>query len=116
MLSSGYLYAYYGKAEAVRAKMREELDGVFKNVDLVATPTAPTPAFKLGEKEDPLSMYRQDIFTVPVNLTGVPAISLPMGQVGREGVMLPVGMQLIAPHAGEARLFDLGKRAYDSKL
>ncbi len=114
VLSSGYFDAYYGKAEAVRAKMREELGNVFKSVDLVVTPTAPTPAFKIGEKEDPLSMYRQDIFTVPVNLTGVPALSVPMGKVDREGTMLPVGIQFIAPHVGEARLFDLGKRAYDA--
>lgn len=114
VLSSGYFDAYYGKAEAVRAKMRAELGEVFKNVDLVVTPTAPTPAFKIGEKEDPLSMYRQDIFTVPVNLTGVPAISIPMGKVDREGSMLPVGIQFIAPHAGERRLFDIGKRVHDA--
>lgn len=116
VLSSGYYDAYYGKAEALRAKMREELDKVFKKVDFVLTPTAPTPAFKIGEKEDPLSMYRQDIFTVPVNLTGVPALSLPMGTVVRDGVELPIGVQYIAPHAGEARLFDIGKKVFDSKL
>lgn len=115
VLSSGYYDAFYGKAEAVRAKMREELSDVFKQVDLVITPTAPTPAFKIGEKEDPLSMYRQDIFTVPVNLTGVPALSLPMGEVDKEGSILPVGVQYIAPHSGEARLFDIGKRVYDSR-
>jgi len=115
VLSSGYYDAYYGKAEAARALMREELNGVFETVDLVVTPTAPTPAFKLGEKEDPLSMYRQDIFTVPVNLTGVPAMSLPMGEVEREGSSLPVGIQYIAPHSGENRLFDVGKRTYDQK-
>lgn len=116
VLSSGYFDAYYGKAEAVRAKMREELANVFSEVDIVVTPTAPTPAFKLGEKEDPLAMYRQDIFTVPVNLTGVPAISIPMGTVERDGKMLPVGIQFIAPHRGENRLFDLGKRVHDSLL
>lgn len=114
VLSSGYFDAYYGKAEAVRAKMRSELREAFDKVDLVVTPTAPTPAFKIGEKEDPLSMYRQDIFTVPVNLTGVPAISIPMGKVDREGAMLPIGIQFIAPHAGERRLFDLGKRVHDA--
>lgn len=113
VLSSGYYDAYYGKAEAVRALMRAELSEVFKTVDLVVTPTAPTPAFKLGEKEDPLSMYRQDIFTVPVNLTGVPALSLPMGEVERDGARLPVGVQYIAPHAGEDRLFDIGQRVFD---
>lgn len=115
VLSSGYFDAYYGKAEAVRSKMRDELNAAFASVDFVITPTAPTPAFKLGEKSDPLSMYRQDIFTVPVNLTGVPALSLPMGEVEREGVNLPTGVQYIAPHSGENRLFDIGKKIYDAK-
>lgn len=110
VLSSGYYDAYYGKAEAVREMMRRELDENFKNVDLVLTPTTPTPAFKFGEQSDPLSMYAQDIFTVPVNLTGVPAISLPLCSVQRDGKDLPVGLQYIAPHAGETRLFDIGKR------
>ena len=115
VLSSGYYDAYYGKAEAVRVLMRNELNDAFKQVDIVLTPTAPTPAFKFGEKSDPLSMYRQDIFTVPVNLTGVPALSLPMGTVKRDGKELPVGVQYIAPHSGEARLFDIGKRIYDGR-
>ncbi len=113
VLSSGYFDAYYGKAEALRSKMRDELNTAFSSVDFVITPTAPTPAFKLGEKSDPLSMYRQDIFTVPVNLTGVPALSLPMGEVERDGKKLPTGVQYIAPHSGEDRLFDIGKRIYD---
>lgn len=113
VLSSGYFDAYYGKAEIVRSLMREELNKVFTQVDFVITPTTPTPAFKFGEKEDPLSMYRQDIFTVPVNLTGVPALSLPIKEVDRNGVSLPVGVQYIAPHNGEDRLFDIGKRMYD---
>lgn len=116
VLSAGYYDAYYGKAEHVRTLMRDELDAVYKTVDLIMTPTAPTPAFKIGEKSDPLSMYLADIFTVPVNLTGVPAISIPGGTVDREGVSLPVGIQLIAPHAGDERLFDFGKRTYDSAL
>lgn len=115
VLSSGYYDAYYGKAEKVRSLMRAELAEVFKTVDFVVTPTAPTPAFKLGENEDPLSMYRQDIFTVPVNLTGVPAVSIPMGEVEREGKSLPVGVQYIATHGAEARLFDIGKRIYDAR-
>lgn len=113
VLSSGYYDAYYGKAEAVRVMMREELNNVFKEVDAIITPTAPTPAWKFGAQEDPLSMYKQDIFTVPVNLTGVPAISIPMGTVERDQKQLPVGVQYIAPHGGEARLFDIGKRTYD---
>ena len=115
VLSSGYYDAYYGKAELVRTKMRAELIEVFKNVDFIITPTAPTPAFKIGEQEDPLAMYRQDIFTVPVNLTGVPALSFPMGTVTREGVDLPVGVQYIAPHGEDARLFAIGKKVYDER-
>ncbi len=116
VLSSGYYDAYYGKAEIARRKMREELASVFATVDMILTPTAPTPAFKIGEQEDPLSMYRQDVFTVPVNLTGVPAISFPMGTVQRDGKSLPVGVQYIAPHAGDERLFDAGVRIYDATL
>ena len=115
VLSSGYYDAYYGKAELVRTKMRAELTEVFKNVDFIITPTAPTPAFKIGEQEDPLAMYRQDIFTVPVNLTGVPALAFPMGTVTREGVDLPVGVQYIAPHGEDARLFAIGKKVYDER-
>jgi len=115
VLSSGYYDAYYGKAQLARIKMREELDEVFKKVDLIITPTAPTPAFKLGEKADPLSMYRQDIFTVPVNLTGVPAISFPMGMVEREEKQLPIGVQYIGPHGGDARLFSVARKVYDER-
>jgi len=115
VLSSGYYDAYYGKAELARKKMREELDEVFKTVDVILTPTAPTPAFKIGEKEDSLSMYKQDIFTVPVNLTGVPALTFPMGTVERDGKALPVGVQYIGPHGGDARLFALGKKVYDER-
>jgi aspartyl-tRNA(Asn)/glutamyl-tRNA(Gln) amidotransferase subunit A len=116
VLSAGYYDAYYGKAELVRTMMREEMAKVYESVDLIMTPTAPTPAFKIGEKSDPLSMYLADIFTVPVNLTGVPAISIPGGTVDRDGVALPVGIQFIAPHAGDERLFDFGKRTYDTTL
>lgn len=113
VLSSGYYDAYYGKAETTRELMRTELAEVFKTVDLVLTPSAPTPAFKRGELEDPVSVYKQDIFTVPVNLTGVPAISIPGKAVERDGTMLPIGVQYIAPHAGDNRLFDIGKKMYD---
>jgi len=126
VLSSGYFDAYYGKAEAVRELMREELATVFTTVDAILIPAAPTPAFTFGAHEDPLSIYKQDIFTVPVNLTGVPAICFPGGTVERDlpasagqaggKVSLPVGVQYIAPHAGDARLFDLGKKLYDASL
>ncbi|MFT7644707.1 MAG: aspartyl-tRNA(Asn)/glutamyl-tRNA(Gln) amidotransferase subunit A [Candidatus Paceibacteria bacterium] len=113
VLSSGYYDAYYEKSELARKKMRDELDTAFTKVDIILTPTAPTPAFKLGEKEDPLAMYRQDIFTVPVNLAGVPALTFPMGTVEREEKSLPVGVQYIGPHGGDARLFAAGKAVYD---
>jgi aspartyl-tRNA(Asn)/glutamyl-tRNA(Gln) amidotransferase subunit A len=111
VLSAGYYDAYYGKAERVRDMMRDELAEAFRSVDVIATPTAPTPAFKIGEKSDPLSMYLTDIFTVPANLTGVPALSIPSGTVERDGVSLPLGVQYMGPHAGDARLFDIGKKA-----
>lgn len=113
VLSSGYYDAFYGKAELVRSKMRAELTVVFKTVDFILTPTAPTPAFKIGEQSDPISMYRQDIFTVPVNLTGVPALTFPGGMVERDGISIPVGVQYIGPHGSDAKLFNIGKIIYD---
>lgn len=115
VLSSGYYDSYYGKAELARKLMRTELNTVFSTVDIILTPTAPTPAFKIGEKTDPLSMYRQDIFTVPVNLTGVPALTFPMGTVEQDKKQLPVGVQYIGPHGGDARLFSIGKKIYDER-
>ena len=77
---------------------------------MIATPTSPVPAFKIGEKSgDPLSMYLADIFTVPANLAGVPAISVPSGTTVREGKKLPLGMQFFAPHFNEKMLFAIGK-------
>jgi aspartyl-tRNA(Asn)/glutamyl-tRNA(Gln) amidotransferase subunit A len=109
VLSAGYADAYYRKARAVRATIREEFMRAFKDVDVIAVPTTPSPAFKIGEKAaDPLAMYTEDIFSVPVNLAGVPAISIPMGFVDRSGVQLPVGLQIIAPHSAEETLFQIG--------
>lgn len=113
VLSAGYYDAFYGKSEAFRDMARAELAEVYQTVDAILLPTAPTPAFKIGELSDPVAVYAQDIFTVPVNLTGIPAISLPVGTVEREGTPLPVGMQYVAPHGGDARLFDIGKRMFD---
>jgi aspartyl-tRNA(Asn)/glutamyl-tRNA(Gln) amidotransferase subunit A len=92
-LSSGYYDAYYGKAQAVRTLIRRDFEAAFKDVDLIVTPVTPTPAFKLGEKsEDPLQMYLSDIFTISVNLAGLPAIALPCGF---SKANLPIGLQII---------------------
>ena len=93
VLSAGYYDAYYGKAQAVRTLVCQDFEAAFKKVDLIVTPTTPTTAFKLGEKsEDPLQMYLSDVFTISVNLAGLPAISLPCG-FSKAG--MPIGLQLI---------------------
>jgi aspartyl-tRNA(Asn)/glutamyl-tRNA(Gln) amidotransferase subunit A len=107
VLSHGYYDAYYNKAIKVRAKITEELNKVFQTVDLLVTPTTPTPAFKPGDKKDPVSMYLSDIFTVPANIAGVPAISIPNGKTSSG---LPLDIQFIAPHFGENLLFEVGKK------
>ena len=107
VLSSGYVDAYYRRARSVRELIRSDFKRVFEEVDAVALPTSPTPAFKIGEKSDPLSMYAADIFTVSVNLAGVPAISVPGGAVERDGKMLPVGFQIIGTWSGEDTLFKI---------
>ena len=107
VLSSGYIDAYYHQASAARAELRRQFEGAFASVDVIATPTMPTPAFALGEKSDPLAMYLEDIFTVTANLTGMPALSVPMGFVERVGKQLPVGMHFTAPHQAEHTLFAL---------
>lgn len=110
VLSAGYYDAYYGKACLARKKITDEFIENFENVDFVALPTTPTPAFKIGEKaKDPLSMYVSDIFTVPANIANIPAISVPSGTVERDGVSLPLGFQLMAPHIKEDWLFAAGK-------
>ena len=92
-LSAGYYDAYYGKAQAVRTLICEDFRAAFKDVDLIVTPVTPTPAFRLGEKsEDPLQMYLSDIYTISVNLAGLPAIAVPCG-FSKAG--LPIGVQLI---------------------
>lgn len=108
VLSSGYADAYYRKARAVRAAITAEFSNAFNDVDAIVVPTTPSPAFKFGSKADPLAMYAEDIFSVPVNLAGVPALSVPMGTVERDGVELPTGFQIIAPHLGEETLFKIG--------
>ncbi len=106
-LSAGYFDAYYKKANAVRKLIKQDFVKVFESVDLLITPTTPTPAFKIGEKtSDPLTMYLEDIFTVPINLAGLPAMSMPAGQT-KSG--LPIGVQLIAPWFREDVLFEVGE-------
>jgi aspartyl-tRNA(Asn)/glutamyl-tRNA(Gln) amidotransferase subunit A len=109
VLSSGYYDAYYRRATTLRGALVEEFDAVFKDVSFIATPTAPNPAFKIGEKQDPVSLYLEDIFTVSANLAGVPALSAPAGTVDREGKQLPVGIQFMAPKRGEASLFQVAR-------
>lgn len=105
VLSSGYYDAYYKKAKKVQRKIVQQFEEVFKSCDVILTPTSPTTAFKIGEKiNDPLSMYLSDIFTVPVNIAELPAISVPCG-VGSDG--LPIGMQLIGKKFAEKTIFNV---------
>lgn len=111
VLSAGYIDAFYRKANAARAQLREEFDKAFQKVDAVMTPTMPAPAFKVGEKSDPVSLYLEDVFTVTANLTGMPAISVPAGTVEKEGKRLPVGVQFMGPNGSENRLLDIAAEA-----
>ena len=102
-LSSGYYDAYYGRAQRVRTKIAEDFRTAFDAVDFIVTPTAPTVAFRLGEKTaDPLAMYLNDYCTVPMSLAGIPAISIPCGH--SDG--LPVGLQITGAAFSENRLLD----------
>lgn len=108
VLSSGYIDAYYKKAEHARARLREEYDAAFASCDVIAFPTTPSPAFTFGSKSDPVSMYLEDVFTVTANLTGMPALSVPMGSVVRDTVTLPVGIHFTAPRGADDILFPIG--------
>ena len=102
VLSAGYYDAYYDKAQRVRTLIKSDFDQAFEKVDLLVAPTTPTTAFKIGEKiDDPLQMYLSDVYTVPINLAGVPAISLPCGT---DPGGMPIGLQIIGPHFGEERI------------
>ena len=102
VLSAGYYDAYYDKAQRVRTLIKGDFDQAFEKVDLLVAPTTPTTAFRIGEKiDDPLQMYLSDVYTVPINLAGVPAISLPCG-TDPDG--MPIGLQIIGPHFGEERI------------
>ncbi len=103
MLSSGYYDAYYIRAQKARTLIRNDFTEAFKKVDVIISPTSPTPAHKLGElKDNPLAAYLEDVFTIPVNLAGLPGISLPCGNVEVEGKALPVGLQIVGKALDEA--------------
>tara|TARA_B100000579_G_scaffold189289_1_gene154456 strand:- start:6380 stop:7843 length:1464 start_codon:yes stop_codon:yes gene_type:complete len=105
VLSSGYYDAYYLKAQKVRKLIKNDFDQVFQKVDAILTPSTPTSAFKIGEKkDDPISMYLNDIFTVPVNLAGIPAISIP---AGHDNNKFPLGLQLIGKPLNEQKLLNI---------
>lgn len=102
VLSAGYYEAYYDKAQRVRTLIKRDFERVFEKIDLLVAPTAPTTAFRIGEKiDDPLQMYLSDVYTVPINMAGVPAISLPCG---KDSSGMPIGLQIIGPHFGEEKI------------
>jgi len=103
-LSAGYYDAYYLKAQQIRRLLTQDFKNAFQQVDVILGPTSPTPAFNLGERvDDPLKMYLSDIYTLSVNLAGLPGLSLPAGFVGPR----PCGMQLIGNYFSEARLLNI---------
>ena len=107
-LSHGYYDAYYLKAQKIRRLIKEDFEKAFKEVDLIIGPTAPTPPFKFGEKSsNPLEMYLSDIYTVAVNLAGLPGLSMNAGFVKKEGKDLPAGIQFIAPWFQEENIFTI---------
>jgi aspartyl-tRNA(Asn)/glutamyl-tRNA(Gln) amidotransferase subunit A len=106
-LSSGYYDAYYGTAQKVRTLITRDFEAAFEQVDVLVSPTAPTTAFKLGEKlDDPIAMYLNDLATIPANLAGVPGISVPAGLAEEDG--LPVGFQILAPALADDRCYRVG--------
>lgn len=107
VLSAGYYDSFYGKALLARELIKKDLEQAFCEVDLILTPTTPTPAWKIGEHTDPLSDYLADIFTVTANIAGIPAISVPSGKTKNN---LPIGIQFMAPYMQENYLFDVGKK------
>jgi aspartyl-tRNA(Asn)/glutamyl-tRNA(Gln) amidotransferase subunit A len=106
-LSSGYYDAYYGSAQKVRTLIQQDLDRAFSQVDVLITPTAPTTAFKIGEKiNDPIAMYLNDIATIPANMAGIPGMSVPNGLAKEDG--LPSGVQILAPAKKDALMYRAG--------
>lgn len=116
VLSSGYIDAYYRKADVARGALTGEYNKAFEEVDVIAFPTTPSPAFTFGSKSDPVSMYLEDTFTVTANLTGMPAISVPMGTVERDGVSLPTGIHFTAPKGADEHLFRMGAQVTGETL
>ena len=105
VLSSGYYDAYYLKAQKVRKLIKNDFDKCFRNIDAILTPSTPSSAFKVGEKtNDPISMYLNDIFTVPVNLAGIPAISIP---AGHDNQGRPLGLQVISKALEEQKILNI---------
>jgi aspartyl-tRNA(Asn)/glutamyl-tRNA(Gln) amidotransferase subunit A len=113
VLSSGYYDAYYSRAQKVRGLIRRDFETAFQQVDAILSPVAPTPARKIGSiSGDPLQEYLSDIFTLAANLAGIPGISIPCGHTDYDGgTQLPVGLQILAPHLGEAKLLQIAKVA-----
>jgi aspartyl-tRNA(Asn)/glutamyl-tRNA(Gln) amidotransferase subunit A len=106
VLSAGYYDAYYKKALQVRTLLKQSFDQVFAQYDAILAPVAPTTAYRIGEKtQDPLEMYMGDVYTVPVNIAGLPALSMP---VGTDSQGLPIGMQLIGKAFSEPKLYQIG--------
>ena len=106
-LSAGYYDAFYGSAQKVRTLIQRDLAAAFAKADVLVSPTAPTTAFKFGEKiDDPLAMYLNDIATIPANLAGIPGMSIPNGLAEEDG--LPSGLQILAPAREDARLYRVG--------
>jgi aspartyl-tRNA(Asn)/glutamyl-tRNA(Gln) amidotransferase subunit A len=113
LLSSGYYGGYYDRAQKVRTLIRRDFENAFLTVDAILSPVAPSPARKIGTlTEDPLQEYLADIFTIAANLAGIPGISVPCGTVDSgSGTKLPVGLQILGPHLGEAKLLQIAKAA-----
>jgi aspartyl-tRNA(Asn)/glutamyl-tRNA(Gln) amidotransferase subunit A len=113
VLSSGYYDAYYGRAQKIRTLIRRDFENAFQQVDAIVSPVAPTPARKIGAfAGDPLHEYLSDIFTISANLAGIPGISVPCGTTDFDGgINLPVGLQILGPHLGEARLLRIARAA-----
>ena len=112
VLSSGFYDAYYKKASLVRELIREDFRRAYKKVDIILTPTAPTVAWKIGEKgDDPMALYMEDVFTVPASLAGLPGLVIPAGfSLPKDDPTgeLPVGVQILGPVLGEERVLEVG--------